>query len=464
MKSFSRQALRQQQKSLLTCSSFVLKPYEHSTNLQFIQPMRYYSSEKEFQKVAKKLHNAENLMGAAEDDNTVRNVLIIGMVGIVAITLVWRYWTDPNPVPRSTEDGSTEKITFDPLVDLSRKPHFGSDVSSLLSKYLTEEVWTKCKDKKTLCGAGFDLAINSGVKNPDSGVGVYAPDEESYLVFAPLFDKVINDYHGGYSTTDTHQRNLNPEGLVGSNPDPEGKYVLSTRIRVGRNLADFPLNPAVTREQRQQIEKAVTGALSTLTGDLEGNYYPLTGMDESTRQQLVDDHFLFKKGDRFLEAAGCNRDWPESRGIFHSDDKKFLVWVNEEDQLRIISMQQGSDVKEVFSRLSRAVQIMEKKVKFAFNDHLGFISSCPTNLGTAMRASVHIKIPNVSQDPDFKTWAAHHNLSVRGIHGEHSESAGGIYDISNKRRLGISEVDCANDLLNGVEKLIAWEKRLEAKL
>ncbi len=80
-------------------------------------------------------------------------------------------------------------------------------------------------------------------------------------------------------------------------------------------------------------------------GDLAGNYYALTGMDEKVRQQLVDDHFLFMSGDPNLKVAGMERDWPEGRGIFHNADKTFLVWVNEEDQLRIISMQKGGDVK-----------------------------------------------------------------------------------------------------------------------
>merc|ERR1712077_46162 len=77
-------------------------------------------------------------------------------------------------------------------------------------------------------------------------------------------------------------------------------------------------------------------------------YFPLTGMSEQVRQQLVDDHFLFVSCDRNLIAAGMERDWPEGRGIFHNTDKTFLTWVNEEDQLRIISMQSGGDVRAVF--------------------------------------------------------------------------------------------------------------------
>jgi protein-arginine kinase len=82
-------------------------------------------------------------------------------------------------------------------------------------------------------------------------------------------------------------------------------------------------------------------AFQKLTGDLAGTYYPLQGMEEDVRQKLVDDHFLFMSGDKNLIVAGMERDWPEGRGIYHNDAKTFLVWVNEEDQLRIISMEEG---------------------------------------------------------------------------------------------------------------------------
>ena len=130
-----------------------------------------------------------------------------------------------------------------------------------------------------------------------------------------------------------------------------------------------------------------------MEGDLKGTYYPLNGMDAATQKQLIDDHFLFKEGDRFLEACGLNRNWPEGRGIYHNDDKTFLVWINEEDQLRIISMQPGADIGAVFSRLSRGAGAIEKVASFAHSENLGYITSCPTNLGTALRASVHIHLP-----------------------------------------------------------------------
>lgn len=85
-------------------------------------------------------------------------------------------------------------------------------------------------------------------------------------------------------------------------------------------------------------------------------------MTDAERNQLIEDHFLFKEGDRFLESSGLNRDWPEGRGIFHNKEKTFLIWVNEEDQLRIISMQQGADISAVFERLCTAAKLLENEI------------------------------------------------------------------------------------------------------
>merc|ERR1719474_774122 len=133
-------------------------------------------------------------------------------------------------------------------------------------------------------------------------------------------------------------------------------------------------------------------------------YYPLTGMEEAVRQQLVDDHFLFVSGDRNLQVAGMERDWPEGRGIFHNEAKTFLLWVNEEDQTRIISMEKGGDVKGVFGRLARGIKAVGDSVKaesgkdFALDERYGYIHSCPTNLGTGMRASVHVDLPGWTKE------------------------------------------------------------------
>lgn len=339
-------------------------------------------------------------------------------------------------------------------------PHFPQKCHSLLCKYLTPEVFEKLKDVKTSSGFTLAQAINSGVKNPDSSIGVYAGDKESYDLFSALFDPVIEDYHS-FSTDDSHKSDLNVERLSTTDLDPQNRYILSTRIRVGRNLENMPLGPGISKEQREEVEKRVSTALLGLDGELSGKYYPIQGMNTEIQQQLIEDHFLFKTGDRYLEAAGLNRDWPSGRGIFHNTAKSFLVWINEEDQLRIISMQKGGDIKEVFSRLVTAVKQIEKSIDFSYSEHLGYITSCPTNLGTAMRASVHIRLPKLAQKMElFKEATNKHHLQIRGIHGEHSESEGAVFDISNRRRLGVTEVECVQDMHNGVAALIAAEKSL----
>jgi len=339
-------------------------------------------------------------------------------------------------------------------------PEFKQGCSSLLCRHLSKQKFDKLKGKVTSSGFTLSQAIKSGVLNQDSNIGMYAGDAESYVLFAPLFDPIIEDYHG-FSKTDAHRSDLSPAMLSAPNPDPDGEFILSTRIRVGRNVAEMPLGPAISREQRNSIESLIAHSLRGLSGKLAGTYYPLSGMDEKIQNQLIADHFLFKAGDRFLDAAGLNRDWPDGRGIFHNQDKTFLVWVNEEDQLRIISMQKGGDIQAVFIRLVTAVKEIEKSVPFMFDPRLGYLTSCPTNLGTAMRASVHISLPKLSADMSaFKKITDAHHLQIRGIHGEHSESESCIFDISNRRRLGVTEVECVLDMYNGVVDLINKEKKM----
>ncbi|SFV59177.1 Putative ATP:guanido phosphotransferase YacI [hydrothermal vent metagenome] len=330
---------------------------------------------------------------------------------------------------------------------------------SLMCKYLTPEIYTKLREKKTPNGFTLDMAIKSGLSNPDSSIGIYAGDKESYDIFAPIFNPIIKEYHG-FEPNEYHQSDLDATHLDISDPDPDGKHILSTRIRVGRNIKDMPLGAAITKEQRDSVESQIVDALTLLEGELEGDYYPLLNMPTDTQNRLISDHFLFKEGDRFLDAAGLNRDWPSGRGIYHNRDKSFLVWVNEEDQLRIISMQKGGNIAEVFGRLATAIKSIEKRLSFSYSNHLGYITSCPTNLGTAMRASVHISLPNLSKDMDrFKSITDKYHLQIRGVNGEHSESKGGVYDISNRRRLGVTEIDAVLDMYHGVVALIEEERR-----
>merc|ERR1711956_10314 len=250
---------------------------------------------------------------------------------------------------------------------------------------------------------------------------------------------------------------------VTGNIDPAAP-VHSTRIRVGRSIQGFGLSPGITKQQRVDVEALMKNAFTKLEGDLAGSYFPLTGMDEAIRQQLVDDHFLFMSGDRNLTVAGMERDWPEGRGIFHNKEKTFLTWVNEEDQLRIISMQSGGGVRAVFDRLARGIKAVEDSVKaesgkdFMLDAKYGYVHSCPTNLGTGMRASVHVDLPGYTKEgvKILEARCEELHLQPRGTRGESGGQTGVTYDISNKHRLGYSEVELVQKMIDGVNKL--WEE------
>ena len=184
-------------------------------------------------------------------------------------------------------------------------------------------------------------------------------------------------------------------------------------------------------------------------------------MSKDVQQKLIDDHFLFKEGDRFLQAANACRYWPAGRGIYHNNQKTFLVWCNEEDHLRIISMQMGGDLGQVYRRLTTAVNEIEKRIPFSHHDRLGFLTFCPTNLGTTIRASVHIKLPKLAANrTKLEEVAGRFNLQVRGTRGEHTEAEGGIYDISNKRRMGLTEYQAVKEMQDGILELIKIEKEM----
>merc|ERR1712035_242665 len=340
---------------------------------------------------------------------------------------------------------------------------------SLVAKYVTEPIWEKLNRAKTAT-SGFSLAkaIACAVEFNNQHCGIYAGDWDSCKVFSDVFDPLIQEYHG-IAADSTHTSDMDASKIRGT--ISKEAPVHSTRIRVGRNIDGFGLSPGITKQQRIDVENLMKKAFANLKGDLAGSYFPLTGMSEKVRQQLVDDHFLFMSGDRNLKVAGMERDWPEGRGIFHNKDKTFLTWVNEEDQLRIISMQAGGDVKGVFDRLARGISAVGDSVKkesgkdFMLDKKYGYIHSCPTNLGTGMRASVHVDLPGYTKEGVDKLKARCEELAVqpRGTRGESGGQTGHTYDISNKHRLGYSEVELVQCMIDGVNTLVKEDRELQKK-
>merc|ERR1712045_853057 len=336
---------------------------------------------------------------------------------------------------------------------------------SLVATHVTEAKWAKLGDHVTKT-SGFTLAkaIACAVEFDNQHCGIYAGDEDSYIDFADVFDPLICEYHG-LPADFKHVSDMDSTKITG-NVEADVP-VHSCRIRVGRSIQGFGLSPGITKQQRIDVEALMKNAFAKLSGDLAGNYYALTGMDEKVRQQLVDDHFLFMSGDPNLKVAGMERDWPEGRGIFHNAAKTFLVWINEEDQLRITSMQKGGDVKGVFERLASGTKTVQDSVKaesgkdFQLSEKFGYIHSCPTNLGTGMRASVHVDLPGWTKEglPALQKRCEELSVQPRGTRGESGGQTGHTYDISNKHRLGHSEVGLVQTMIDGVNTL--WKEDIE---
>merc|ERR1719460_3323557 len=131
-------------------------------------------------------------------------------------------------------------------------------------------------------------------------------------------------------------------------------------------------------------------------------------------------------------------------------------------------MEKGDDIKAIFVRFANSTSAIQKVLKangydFMHNDHLGFILTCPSNLGTGLRAGAMVKVPLISAREDFKKVLGKMGLQARGTAGVDSASTGGTWDISNADRLGKSEIQLVNIMIDGVSKIVEWEQMLEEK-
>ncbi|MCP3943278.1 MAG: arginine kinase [Desulfobacteraceae bacterium] len=330
------------------------------------------------------------------------------------------------------------------------------DSGALIKKYLTPALYEILAPLKTKTGFTLDAAIQSGLKNPDSSIGIYAGDCQSYFIFSSILDPIIHAYHAvGEDFKHGPDLTGNKLDLV----DPDNEFILSTRIRVARNLKDICFPCHISARDRRRVEFLVSDAVKNMPQNLKGQYIPFQDMPPSQMENLLTKKLAFPKGDRFQDTAGINRDFPNSRGIFLSRDKKFMIWVNEEDHLRIISLESSCDICGVFNRLCLGLNHLGKKLEFAFDKKYGFLTSCPTNIGTAMRASVHIRLKKLEKNQSLlRSIANQYHLQIRGTGGEKTSVDKGIFDISNKRRLGISGTRIIQNLHAGIAAIIQAEK------
>jgi len=344
------------------------------------------------------------------------------------------------------------------------------------------KIYDDLKDKKTSLGVTLAKCIKTGVDNPGhphiKTVGLVAGDEESFTTFKELFDPVISRRHGGYAPDAIHPTNLNLNDVDSGKLDPDGRFVQTVRVRTGRSIKGMRLPPATSFEERRKVEELVVKGLMNLKGDLKGDYFPIAGsrsyapkpngMSKEKEEELRTKGNLFQEPDStLLLSSGCGRHWPDARGIYHNTASNVFVWLNEEDHMRLVSMQKGDNIQEVFGRFVNLCNGVGKVLKdnghdFMHNDHLGYILTCPSNLGTGLRAGAMVKVPHLSARSDFKDRMKTMGLQARGGGGVDYAAKGGLYDLSNAERLGRSEVELVNIMIRGIRQCIKWEKQLEA--
>jgi len=337
-------------------------------------------------------------------------------------------------------------------------------------------MYEKYRSVVTPTGYTFDNAIQTGVDNPGhpyiTTVGCTAGDEETYETFKEFFDQVVSRRHNGYPADGKHKTDLAWEKLDMENENGlfNEKYVLTARVRTGRNIRGIGTPTHCTRAERNKTEEIIKNAVKAMGDEeksLAGAYEGLYDMTDERHEELIDKHLMFDKPvSPLLLSAGMARDWPSGRGVYLSSTEDFIVWVNEEDHMRIVSMQKGGDMKAVFKRFCMSSQLIKKHMKsqgyeYMWNEHLGFVLTCPSNLGTGIRAGCHVKIPLVTKHKEFATILGNLRLQKRGTGGVDTQGSGGTWDISNNDRLGFSELELVQMVVSGINLLCKMEATLE---
>ncbi len=233
---------------------------------------------------------------------------------------------------------------------------------------------------------------------------------------------------------------------------PEADIVISSRIRLARNLADFPFISRATARDRTQIEQAIRQCTLDIVAEGDLLYVNVEQIEGVDRQFLVERHLISRE---HAESQG-------SRAVAIDPREKFSLMINEEDHLRIQVMQSGLNLDSVWEQINRIDDIIEEKVTYAFHEKLGYLTACPTNVGTGMRVSVMLHLPALvitrQIDKVFRSLQKI-SLAVRGLYGEGSQATGDFYQISNQVTLGNSEQELIQQIGNIVPEIIDYERQ-----
>ena len=240
------------------------------------------------------------------------------------------------------------------------------------------------------------------------------------------------------------------EWLRGSGP--ESDIVISSRIRLARNLADYPFISCASELDRERIENSVRERILSIKESAELFYVDVEELEGVDRQLLVERHLISRE---HAESEGA-------RAVALDIGEKFSVMVNEEDHLRMQVMQSGFDLQSAWEYINRIDDLIEEKITYAFHERLGYLTACPTNVGTGMRVSVMLHLPALvitrQIDKVFRSLQKI-SLAVRGLYGEGSQATGDFYQISNQITLGRSETELIEQIGEIVPVIIDYERQ-----
>ncbi|MDR3561500.1 MAG: protein arginine kinase [Negativicutes bacterium] len=240
--------------------------------------------------------------------------------------------------------------------------------------------------------------------------------------------------------------------MMGGGPD--GDIVLSSRIRLARNWEGIPFPNRADPQKLDAVTAEVRKSVASLR-KADKHQYLLVEMDKLSpleRQVLVEKHIV----------SPNLAEQPANRAVLVRDDAAVSIMINEEDHLRIQCLVPGLNLRDANELANTVDDILEAKITFAYNEQAGYITACPTNIGTGLRASVMVHLPALvltRQINRIMTAATQLGLAVRGLYGEGTEAFGNIFQISNQLTLGHSEQEII-DNLEGIAKQVVEQERL----
>lgn len=233
--------------------------------------------------------------------------------------------------------------------------------------------------------------------------------------------------------------------------------VLSTRIRLARNLRDIPFPAWAKPDQRKLVRDQCLDACQQLKIMQGGTALKVEELSELERQILVERHLISRE----LSEAG------EGSAVMISKDQSCAIMINEEDHLRMQMMRSGFYFKQVWKSIDTVDSELENHLDFAFSGDLGYLTACPTNLGTGLRASAMMHLPALvivnSMDKVIRA-VNQLGMVVRGLFGEGSDASGSIFQISNQQTLGESEAEIIRRLISVLDSIIEQEMNAREKL